>query len=54
MSFTEFYFILGFYEGGKVNPNPLTWLDRLLVGLLGGLAYYHDNTAMKQTSSLTL
>ena len=24
---------LGFYEGGIVRPNPVTWLDRTAVGI---------------------
>lgn len=28
---------LGFYEGGLVYPNPVTWLDRTLVALKGGI-----------------
>jgi abhydrolase domain-containing protein 2 len=39
---------LGFYEGGMINPNPLTWLDRILVSLLGGLAFAHNDMAIKQ------
>ncbi|XP_046403066.1 abhydrolase domain-containing protein 2 [Ischnura elegans] len=34
---------LGFYEGGLMYPNPVTWLDRSLVALVGGLAYVHAN-----------
>ncbi|KAL1130594.1 hypothetical protein AAG570_011840 [Ranatra chinensis] len=29
---------LGFYEGGIVYPNPIAWLDRTLVALVGPLA----------------
>lgn len=36
---------LGFYEGGLMYPNPVTWLDRSLVALVGGLAYAHANTS---------
>ncbi|XP_066599278.1 abhydrolase domain-containing protein 2 [Prorops nasuta] len=28
---------LGFYEGGLLYPNPITWLDRTLVALVGSL-----------------
>lgn len=42
---------LGFYEGGLINPNPLTWLDRILVSLLGGLAFAHSDTAMKKSAT---
>ncbi|KAG8226380.1 hypothetical protein J437_LFUL007779 [Ladona fulva] len=34
---------LGFYEGGLMYPNPVTWLDRTLVALVGGLAHAHAN-----------
>ncbi len=45
----------GFYEGGKLNPNPLTWLDRLLIGLVGGLIYYNDERkGMKESSSYSM
>ncbi|XP_071441660.1 abhydrolase domain-containing protein 2 [Hetaerina americana] len=36
---------LGFYEGGLMYPNPVTWLDRSLVALVGGLAYVHANNS---------
>lgn len=32
---------LGFFEGGFVFPNPVSWLDRALIGLAGGLALTH-------------
>lgn len=38
---------LGFYEGGLVYANPVTWLDRALVGLAGGLLMAHDKCAAK-------
>lgn len=28
---------LGFFEEGLVFPNPVSWLDRALVGMIGGL-----------------
>ena len=31
---------LGFYEGGLVYPNPLTWLDRLVVQMSDALVMY--------------
>ena len=31
---------LGFYEGGLVYPDPLTWLDRLVVQLSDALVIY--------------
>lgn len=38
---------LGFYEGGLIYPNPVTWLDRALVALIGSLSLYHDDSRMK-------
>ncbi|XP_008554769.1 abhydrolase domain-containing protein 2 [Microplitis demolitor] len=32
---------LGFYEGGLLYPNPITWLDRTLVSLVGSLTLVH-------------
>ncbi|CAH2104887.1 unnamed protein product [Euphydryas editha] len=32
---------LGFYEGGLVYANPVTWLDRALAALVGGLLMAH-------------
>jgi abhydrolase domain-containing protein 2 len=45
---------LGFYEGGMINPNPLTWLDRILVSLLGGLAFAHNEGAIKTSGVMTM
>lgn len=45
---------LGFYEGGLVNPNPLTWLDRVLVSLLGGIAFANNDMLMKKSTSMTM
>ena len=28
---------LGFYEGGIIYPNPIAWLDRTVVALIGSL-----------------
>ena len=28
---------LGFYEGGLLYPNPVTWLDRCLVSMVGSI-----------------
>lgn len=39
---------LGFYEGGLLNPNPLTWLDRLVVQLSDALVTVSDNGKNKQ------
>jgi abhydrolase domain-containing protein 2 len=30
---------LGFYEGGLLYPNPVTWLDRALVALSTGIIH---------------
>ncbi|XP_049817466.1 abhydrolase domain-containing protein 2 [Aethina tumida] len=38
---------LGFYEGGLINPNPVTWLDRALVALVGSLVLNHDDSIIK-------
>ncbi|CAH0550174.1 unnamed protein product [Brassicogethes aeneus] len=38
---------LGFYEGGLINPNPVTWLDRALVALVGSLVLNHDDNVLK-------
>ncbi|XP_037959898.1 abhydrolase domain-containing protein 2 [Teleopsis dalmanni] len=34
---------LGFYEGGLVYPNPLTWLDRTLVAMIGSILVLHTD-----------
>lgn len=39
---------LGFYEGGLIYPNPVTWLDRTLVALIGSLALNYDDNLKKQ------
>jgi hypothetical protein len=31
---------LGFYEGGLIYPNPLTWLDRTVVDIANALTAY--------------
>ncbi|XP_015176335.1 PREDICTED: abhydrolase domain-containing protein 2 [Polistes dominula] len=38
---------LGFYEGGLLYPNPITWLDRTLVSLVGSLTLAHADKALK-------
>lgn len=45
---------LGFYEGGLVYPNPVTWLDRALVALVGSLALHYDDKILKARSSISL
>lgn len=42
---------LGFYEGGLLFANPVTWLDRALVGIAGGILMAHNKCAPKQGSS---
>lgn len=32
---------LGFYEGGLIYPDPITWLDRTVVSLVGSLTLVH-------------
>lgn len=34
---------LGFYEGGMIYPNPVTWLDRALIGLIGGIVLANND-----------
>ncbi|PSN52390.1 Abhydrolase domain-containing protein 2, partial [Blattella germanica] len=43
---------LGFYEGGLVYPNPVTWLDRTLVALVGSLALVNAGTTLKSGSAM--
>jgi len=43
---------LGFYEGGLVYPNPVTWLDRALVALVGSLALVSADTTLKTCTGL--
>lgn len=38
---------LGFYEGGLIYPNPVTWLDRALVALVGSLVLNHSESGVK-------
>ncbi|KAG5896442.1 hypothetical protein JTB14_022521 [Gonioctena quinquepunctata] len=38
---------LGFYEGGLIYPNPVTWLDRTLVALVGCLTLNSNEMALK-------
>lgn len=40
---------LGFYEGGLIYPNPVTWLDRALVAIVGGIVLsHHDRGGQKK------
>ena len=34
---------LGFYEGGIICPNSVSWLDKLIVNLADALAIYTDS-----------
>ncbi|XP_060536563.1 abhydrolase domain-containing protein 2 [Cylas formicarius] len=43
---------LGFYEGGFIYPNPITWLDRTLVALIGSLALNYDDKIIKSRSNI--
>lgn len=38
---------LGFYEGGLVYPNPVTWLDRAVVSIIGGIVLSHHGSLYK-------
>lgn len=38
---------LGFYEGGLLYPNPITWLDRTLVALVGALTLANADRELK-------
>ncbi|XP_059618666.1 abhydrolase domain-containing protein 2 [Phlebotomus argentipes] len=43
---------LGFYEGGLIYPNPVTWLDRALVAVIGGLVLAHNDFQSKSRAAL--
>ncbi|CAH1114503.1 unnamed protein product [Psylliodes chrysocephalus] len=45
---------LGFYEGGLIYPNPVTWLDRTLVALVGCLTLTSDEMSMKPRQTLEM
>ena len=38
---------LGFYEGGLIYPNPLSWLDRLVVQMAEALTVYSTDVKSK-------
>lgn len=42
---------LGFYEGGLIYPNPVTWLDRSLVAIVGSLVLNHNLSAKKSAQA---
>lgn len=44
---------LGFYEGGLIYPNPVTWLDRALVSLIGGIVMSHNDLLVAKGSITT-
>ena len=44
---------LGFYEGGIVNPNALTWLDRMVVGAANGLVSYEEKAKVSSSEEDT-
>ncbi len=39
---------LGFYEGGMIYPNPVTWIDRVVVALIGGMVLHNHSTFHKR------
>lgn len=45
---------LGFYEGGLIYPNPITWLDRALVAIIGGIVLSHNSDQMIRTKTTTV
>jgi len=38
---------LGFYEGGLLYPNPISWLDRSLVAMIGAIVCTHAEKTAK-------
>jgi len=41
---------LGFYEGGLIYPNPVSWLDRALVALVGCLVLKNSDMSAKSSA----
>lgn len=39
---------LGFYEGGLICPNPVTYIDRVVVALIGGMVLHNHSTFHKR------
>lgn len=37
---------LGFYEGGLIYPNPITWCDRATIAIIGGIVLSNKNRLM--------
>jgi abhydrolase domain-containing protein 2 len=42
---------LGFYEGGLISPNPVSWIDRAVVAIIGGIVLSHNNDMPKLIKS---
>ena len=42
---------LGFYEGGKIYPNPTSWCDRVAIDLVGAFIS-HEAKPLQVISSL--
>lgn len=42
----NFRLSLGFYEGGYIYPNPVTWLDRATIAIIGGVVLANKNRLM--------
>lgn len=45
---------LGFYEGGLIYPNPVTWLDRAVVSLIGGIVMSHNDILVAKRSGTAI
>lgn len=43
---------LGFFEGGFLYPNPVSWLDRAMISLIPGLYNYNLKRIMRQQQSI--
>lgn len=44
---------LGFYEGGLIYPNPITWMDRAVVAIIGGIVLAnHDATRKRNNNTI--
>ncbi|KAJ6649943.1 Abhydrolase domain-containing protein 2, partial [Pseudolycoriella hygida] len=43
---------LGFYEGGLIYPNPVTWIDRVVVSLIGGMVLHNHSTFHKRSEEI--
>lgn len=38
---------LGFYEGGFLYPNPISWLNKLLIGIITAISVHNQNNHKK-------